>query len=350
MRARELASTAGRLQSCALALGGSVRIFTREMYAALELRSSWRGMAPVTPGVLREALIWLEVLDLWDGQCMWEQELVEPRILWVDASDSAIGGWQEGLETFSFWERFTAEEARQSSAYRELLGVLRLLLLLVEEDGVHHEQVLIWTDSDNAQIIIEQGSSKPHLNELAAQIFLLCAQHSLFLRVRWVPREKNVRADIMSKQLTSGCWGLRWRWFQQLEHKWGPHDVDRCAGSWNAKLPRFNSKFRGSGSEAVDCFTQNWAGENNYVCPDFHLLLRVLHHLRVCGASATVIVPYWPSAAFWPLLWAGDGWAEWVTGVMWLPEDGSAFQAEHEGSMLGLGVPPFRVLAVRIEQ
>jgi len=350
VRARELAAVAGRLQSCALALGSSVRIFTREMYAALELRPSWRGMAPVTQGVVQEALMWLEVLDCWDGQCMWEQELVEPRVLWVDASDSAVGGWQDGVSIFRFWERFSAKEAKQSSAFRELLGILKLLQLLVEQDGIHHEQVLIWTDSDNAQIIVEQGSSKPKLNKLAAQIFLLCAEHSLFLRVRWVPREKNVKADIMSKQLTSGCWGVRWQWFEELERRWGPHDIDRCAATWNAKLRRFNSKFRCAGAEAVDCFTQDWGGANNYVCPDFHMMLRILHHVRRCRASATIVIPYWPEAAFWPLLWSGDGWTDWVKGVMWFPEDGQAFHPEHEGSMLGLGAPSFRVLAVRLEQ
>ena len=347
VRARELASVAGRLQSCGLALGSSVRLFTREMYAAVELRNSWRGMAPVTPGVLEEAQLWLQVLEVWDGQSIWEEQLVRPRVLWVDASDSAVGGWSEGVDTFCFWDRFSALEAIQSSACRELLGVRRLLELLVAH-GLRQEQVLIWTDSDNAQVIIAKGSPKPHLNQLAKDIFLLCAKHSIFLRVKWVPREQNVKADTMSKQLTSGCWGLMRSWFQQLQRLWGPHEVDRMAASWNAKLPRFNSKFRCRGAEAVDCFTQDWGGVNNYVCPDFHLLTQVLRHIRKCRAEATVVVPFWPTAPFWPLLWGGSDWLEWVQGVFWFPAEVGVFHAEHSGAMLGLGVPSFRVLALRL--
>ena len=347
VRARELASLAGRLQSCSLALGCAVRLFTREMYAAVELRSSWRGMAPVSAGVREEARLWSRVLDEWDGQSIWGERLVQPRVLWVDASDSAVGGWSEGVDVFCFWERFSVWQSQQSSAYRELLGIRMLLELLVEE-GLRGEQVLIWTDSDNAQVIIAHGSPKPHLNKLAKDIFLLCGRHSIFLQVKWVPREQNVKADVMSKQLTTGCWGLLPHWFQRLEELWGPHDVDRMAASWNTKLPRFNSKFRCRGSEAVDCFTQDWRGVNNYVCPDFHLLAKVLRHIRQGRATATVVVPFWPTAAFWPLLWGEAGWLDWVQGVMWFPEQEGVFHAEHSGSMLGKGVAPFPVLAVRL--
>ena len=79
---------------------------------------------------------------------------------------------------------------------------------------------------------------------------------------------------------------------------WGPHSVDRFANHVNAKLPPFNSRFWNPGSEGIDAFVMNWHGENNYVCPPICLILRVLHHMRNCKASDSLIVPLWHSAPF----------------------------------------------------
>ena len=37
----------------------------------------------------------------------------------------------------------------------------------------------------------------------------------------------------------------------------------------NAQLPRFNSRFAMPGSEAVDTFTVDWRGDNNWWSPLF---------------------------------------------------------------------------------
>ena len=70
----------------------------------------------------------------------------------------------------------------------------------------------------------------------------------------------------------------------------------------NAKLSRFNSYFWNPGSEAVDAFWQNWCNDNNWLVPPVRLVNRVIRHVLYCKAKATLIVPYWASAPFWPLL------------------------------------------------
>ena len=66
----------------------------------------------------------------------------------------------------------------------------------------------------------------------------------------------------------------------------------------NAKLPRFNSRFCNPGSEGIDSFVMDWAGENNFVYPPVFLIPQVLLHMRNCKASGTLIVPLWHSAPF----------------------------------------------------
>ena len=49
-------------------------------------------------------------------------------------------------------------------------------------------------------------------------------------------------------------------------------------------------------------FVQNLAGENCLVVPPTTLIARALFYLRKQKAYATVIVPFWPSSYFWPVI------------------------------------------------
>ena len=66
--------------------------------------------------------------------------------------------------------------------------------------------------------------------------------------------------------------------FQGIDSIWGPHTIDRFATHYNRQLPRFNSRFWNPNSEAVDAFTCDWSGENNWLCPPVYLIPRVLRH------------------------------------------------------------------------
>ena len=78
--------------------------------------------------------------------------------------------------------------------------------------------------------------------------------------------------------------------------------MDRFASSYNTQLVRFNSRFASPGTKAVDAFTVDWHGENNWWCPSPSLVPRVIRHMEICKAHGTLVVPCWESAPFWPLL------------------------------------------------
>ena len=52
----------------------------------------------------------------------------------------------------------------------------------------------------------------------------------------------------------------------------------------------------------MDFFVQQLAGENCLAVPPVDLIIRTLHYLYACRATATLVVPFWPSAQFWPLI------------------------------------------------
>lgn len=56
------------------------------------------------------------------------------------------------------------------------------------------------------------------------------------------------------------------------------------------------------GTEAVDCFTQSWGEENNFVVPPFGMIERVLEHVEQEEASATIVIPVWHAQPWWPKL------------------------------------------------
>ena len=87
----------------------------------------------------------------------------------------------------------------------------------------------------------------------------------------------------------------------------GPHTFDRFADSSNAKLKKFNSKFWSPDTAAVHAFPQDLSKDNNYLVLPIHLTAKVIGHLIITKSVGTLIVPWWPSAPFWPLLFSQYG-------------------------------------------
>ena len=90
--------------------------------------------------------------------------------------------------------------------------------------------------------------------------------------------------------------------FQELDSLCGPHTVDQFASLNSKKLPRFCAKWLFPGCEGVNAFTQDWRGENNWLVPTVYLIPRVLRHMTHNGESGTLVVTFWLSAPWWPLL------------------------------------------------
>ena len=122
----------------------------------------------------------------------------------------------------------------------------------------------------------------------------------------------------------------------------GPHTIDRFASYYNSQLPRFNSRFGNPGTEAVDAFTTNWSGENNWLCPPIVLIPRVIANVKGCACKVTLITLAWQSAPYWLLL-CPNGY-EFVTfvkeGVVSIPLYEGLFTPGRSGAVLFNGGKP----------
>ena len=97
-------------------------------------------------------------------------------------------------------------------------------------------------------------------------------------------------------------WGITDTFFEFIDDLWGPHSVDRFASVVNKKISRFNSLFWNPSSEAIDAFTQNWSGENNFLVPPIYSVVRAIKHLVYSKTIGTLIIPRWVSAPYWLII------------------------------------------------
>lgn len=170
-------------------------------------------------------------------------------------------------------KNWSAEESRKSSTWRELIAINFALAAFVNH--LAGQIVACNTDNQNVVRIIQAGSMVKELQDVALNIFLFTSQHQIHLNVTWLPRDQNSQADFFSKVVDFDDYSLHDEVFIDLENLWGPHTVDRFACSYNAKLPRFNSRFVQPGTEAIDAFTQDWSTENTWLVPPISLIGRV---------------------------------------------------------------------------
>ena len=74
---------------------------------------------------------------------------------------------------------------------------------------------------------------------------------------QWIPRDANVRADLLSRFKDKDDWSFNCEIFAQLDSRWGPHSVDRFTSHYSAQLS-INSRFLSPGCCSVDGLPQDW--------------------------------------------------------------------------------------------
>ena len=254
----------------------------------------------------------------------------------------------ESQPELTFHQNWSLAESVRSSSWTELKAVC--LALEAFANRLSNSKVFWYSDNQNVESILRNGSRKCDLQELAFVVFQICLLHRISLEVKWIPRDLNVSADCISKLVDFDDYGLNDIVFQGLNHLWGPHIIDRFSCSYNAKLPRFNSRFFQPGCEAVDAFAQYWGYDNNWLCPPVCLIVRVIKHMELCRAQGTLVLPLWKSAFFWNVC-ARDGvhWNSFVVDWVYLPKfQGLFVPGKARNSLFGSRPIDFNVVALRV--
>ncbi len=297
---RQISAIAGLLISMGPALGPLSRLLTRKMYAFVDQSRTWDGIHHLDMDTRQEIDFWLENFNRLNGYAI-KSKHAFTKIVYSDASDHSFGGFVvEKLGEKLAQGTFTDAEMYESSTFRELAAVKHVLDSFKTE--LAHQIVLWHSDNINTTRIINVGSPKSHLQELALEIRKICIQSDIEIISKWIPREENELADHLSKLRDTDDWSIDDETFHFIQSKFGALDIDRFAAHNNNKLPRFDSRYHCPSAETVNTFTAHWGSDFNWLCPPISLVGDVLKHARICKAKAVLFVPEWTSAYFWPLI------------------------------------------------
>ena len=110
------------------------------------------------------------------------------------------------------------EEAKQSSTWRELVAVKRVLQAVV--DRLNNSHIRWFTDNQNVVRILTVGSGKGCLQDVALQIFALCMSRAIHIEPEWIPREQNKIADYISRIVDYGDWFVNPAVFAWVNELW----------------------------------------------------------------------------------------------------------------------------------
>ena len=145
------------------------------------------------------------------------------------------------------------------------------------------------------------GTHSIALNQIALDIVKWSEERQLAVQAFHVPGKDNCLADYYSRYRTdSSDWRLDPAMFARIQEIW-PVNVDLFASSWNKQLECFVSWKHQPESLAIDAFSLNWGQFTGYLFPPFCLIARCLSKVRMDQAEVTLVTPFWPTQAWFPL-------------------------------------------------
>ncbi len=88
-------------------------------------------------------------------------------------------------------------------------------------------------DSQNLMGVVNHGSPRLRLNELAHELFCVFLERRITIMIEWAPREENCMVYELSKLIIPDDWMLQRPLFRHLEKRHGRHLVDLFASNAN---------------------------------------------------------------------------------------------------------------------
>jgi ribonuclease HI len=298
--ARQLARFTGLAISASLAVPAA-RLYLRALYDVLATKAAWGAQVRLTRQATRDLEWWLELPNRSVQRPIWRTPAT--ATLHCDASDF---GWGAVLNQTDLARGFwSPEQRRRHIQYKELVAVRLAIETWLRR--LRGRTVRLWEDNQAVMHIINGRSSRaPALMAEVRRLYSLLDSHGIHLAARYIRSEDNVMADGLSRLQLKDDWQLNPAVFQRFDRRWGPHNTDCFASFLNRQVPRYFSEYADPQTAGVDVFARSvddWRAHLNWCNPPWGLLLQLVSFLRMSGAAATVVAPYWPGQPwFGPLL------------------------------------------------
>ena len=261
---------------------------------------SYEGTINISPLIKTELRWWLENIELFSRPV----HVPNPDI--TIFTDASLQGWGCHLPHLQIQTggRWGPNEWGQDINYLELNAILLSLLTCCRDYSNKH--ILIRSDNTTAVSgINRQGSTHSvNCNNITRQIWTWAMDTKNWLSASHCPGVLNVEADIASRLFNDSTeWTLDNKTFNHLCKKFGTPTIDLFASRLNFKLDTYCAWLPDPGASKIDCFTLDWSMYSYiYAFPPFSLVARTLRKIIMDGTDALVIVPHWPSQAWFSTL------------------------------------------------
>lgn len=296
--AKKLANFVGLAMSLRLALQ-QVRTYTRSLYDALSDKRATSTDVKLTALALKDLQFFVELDETWNGLAIWHPQ--KGAVMHTDASDYGWGAVLDELVPARGF--FNQEQLRQHITEKELRAVwfgLQAFNKHLGEVMRRRAALQLITDNQVVQSVVNKGVSRSHrLMPLVRKIQAFCKLHGLQILAKYIPSEENVQADALSRQLDKSDWTVSDPFLHRVQERWGRRTVDRFATPQNAICQRYNT-WHSEPNSLGDAFEQQWTGERNWVNPPWALIPKVISKLKAEPTEAVILLPYWPSANWFP--------------------------------------------------
>ncbi|XP_053382012.1 uncharacterized protein LOC123541270 [Mercenaria mercenaria] len=289
---KKVASFVGQIISMSVVIGNISQIMTRYLSMDIVAAHSWTAYIRLSLDSRKQLQFWKENISFVNHRFL-NQNISFSKIVYSDASSTGFSGYEVNTINGVAHNIWSESEAVKSSCWRELTAIYRVLVSLVKV--LANTNIKWFSDSQAACLIVEKGSMKPDLQHLAIQIFSFCLKNSINLKIEWIPRGLNEKADYFSKIVDRDDWGISHALLEIVVKRWGSLEIDWFASSYNAKLSKFYSRFWNEACTGVDAFVENWGENIGLFVPPICLLCRVLRKMEFDRAQGVLIVPLWKS-------------------------------------------------------
>ena len=218
---KRVASIAGQIISLSSCMGPVVCIMTRFLFLVISSAVSWGCEVLLTQKAIFETDFWRHNVHALNGKVYWGVKSFPAKITFSDASDSGCSGFlqlQPGVELVSH-QNWSIAETAQSSMWRELKAACLALEAFASRVSQALKSYGILTTKMLPTFSLT-AVGRPTLQLVALQAFHICLQFRISLDPKWVPRDLNSRADLISRLIDFDDYELNDTIFQGLDELW----------------------------------------------------------------------------------------------------------------------------------
>jgi hypothetical protein len=222
-------------------------------------------------------------------------------VIFTDASTQGYGFFvpSSGTQAGSRW---SPQEADLHINILEMLAIEYSLKATPSDRTDIHVRIMC----DNTTAIAgirKQGSTRtPEINQIARRLWLWALERKIWLSAVHIPGIHNIEADEASRVFKDELeWTLHEASFQRICGKFGKPIMDLFASRLNFKVSIFCSFKPDPLASVVDAFTFPWDRGLYYGFPPFCLLGKTLQKIVQDGTDIILIVPNWPTKAWYPM-------------------------------------------------